>query len=150
MIHPWAVMWAHKTIGLPPQPISCREFRNNVDSCNLPDVDTRDAFYTWSHRCGSSFIECQLDRVFRSFDSLDYWDLVSCFAFPRYHFDHNPILLVMKHHHTIEPHPFRFVSMWPSQPSFKELVTRCWKTPSHDHPFLKAMLKLKILQVSGP
>ena len=65
MAHPWsimgdfnAVMGAHEKTGPPPQPISCREFRNGIDSCNFTDIDTKDAFYTWSQRRRNSFVEC--------------------------------------------------------------------------------------------
>lgn len=47
------------------------------------------------------------------------------------------------------PRPFRFISMWPSQPNFEGLVARIWKEHCSSPPLLlEVMMKLKKLKMT--
>lgn len=71
MIHPWAIIsdfnamiGAHEKIGPPHQTISFQEFKNGINSCILIDINTSDAFYTWSCRHGNSLLNISLIELF--------------------------------------------------------------------------------------
>ena len=153
---PWAVigdfnsvMGAHEKTGPRITQIACTEFREAIDNANLLELDTKGTLYTWTNGSGRGnrdHIECRLDRAFTSSPCLDYWDSVTCTALPRHHSDHNPIILQLEKNMPTGPRPFRFMSMWTTHPTFKDLVSSIWSQPVCGPPLVRVTSKLKAVK----
>lgn len=73
MVHPWIVMGdfnvimeKHEKIGITPISVSCIDFRNTVEVCNLLEVKTKGTFFTWARKGLHCYSESKLDRAFCS------------------------------------------------------------------------------------
>ena len=69
-----AALGAHEKSGPPPASRPCADFRSFIDDCNLSQVGTHGAFFTWS-KGGASHprTECKLDRALCTMDFLSFW-----------------------------------------------------------------------------
>lgn len=59
-----------------------------------------------------------------------------------------PCFFIMEHTNANGPHSFHFMSMWPSQLSFKDLVAIVWKAPYTSSPMIQVINKLKKVKES--
>lgn len=74
--------------------VSCADFKNWYDSCNLLHLPTNGSAFTWSNgRRGSQHTEKRLDRSLCNNDWLNLWSSATFCTLVRSKSDHYPILL---------------------------------------------------------
>ena len=58
------ILGAHeKTGGRLPDPRSCDDFATMISDCNLFDIPSSGAQFTWARKSGTRYVECRLDRA---------------------------------------------------------------------------------------
>ncbi|WJX55720.1 hypothetical protein P8452_41455 [Trifolium repens] len=117
--------------GAPVSIRRCNNFREQVNACQLMDLGSVGAKFTWRGPIyhGGQRIYERLDRAL----SNDKWRIHFPEGFvkvlPRIEFsDHHPILIEpLGKQHIVAPRQFRFESAWLLEDSFHETLRRSWK-----------------------
>ncbi|KAK1584668.1 hypothetical protein Q3G72_035023 [Acer saccharum] len=143
------IISAHENLGgVTPSKVSCTDFQNMFDNCNLIHMPASGSFYTWTNCTSSSFhIEMCHDSSLCNPGWLGAWPYSYCFTLARVVFDHNPIIFNGLHHTHSGSKPFKFHNMWLEHSSFKDVVYSSWlSTPSDHCPMRNLTCKLKVLK----
>lgn len=127
-----AVLGAHeKKGGAPVSRLSCMDFQNMSDACELMHVDTKGAQFTWARRKGiRGNVELRLDRCLANLEWSDAWDQFGCSTLPRLCSDHNPLLMTFSSKFGARQSIFRFRKMWIGHHDFHSFVANCWSSIS--------------------
>jgi len=110
------------------------QFSNFMENCNLLDITTTGARFTW-HRNhnGIRILSKKLDQGLANI----YWRISFLEAFVevlcRLHFDHNPLLLRFGGLPLARgPRPFRFEAAWIDHKDYENLVRNSWNSSNHN------------------
>ncbi|XP_058201666.1 uncharacterized protein LOC131316348 [Rhododendron vialii] len=121
-------------------------FCNCIDCCGMHDLGFSGPRFTWTNtQVTGGLIKERLDRVW----SNSSWNLIYPEAhvshLPRTHSDHCPILLsTVPNSGPPNPRPFRFESVWFSDPSVFSVIEDSWSTPSPSFAFTTNLFANKI------
>lgn len=139
------VLGAHeKRGGNLPNATSCYEFQQMCSSCNLLNIDTIGAAFTWTNRR----TEVRLDRALGNLEWFDAWANFECRTLTKAFSDHYPIMVSCSRILPNHGSPFRFHSMWLQHPDFKALVQDFWVSLRfYGCPMFILASKLKALKV---
>lgn len=136
----------HRDRGIPNQ-LSCGDFRDWTDECNLIHLTTKGAFFTWSNgRKGVALTERRLDRVCCNDDWLSSWSEVSRCTLNRSQSGHFPILMTLKKNAISHASSFKFMKMWAEHDDCFNLIATSWNTSVSGYPMFILSQKLKTLK----
>lgn len=119
---------ASKKSGGPVNKARCDRFATNLDRCNLLDLGSSGARFTWSgQRRGHIQTMIRLDRVMATTSWRLRFDDARVRVLPRTHSDHNAVLLVTRAHSKDCSNRLSCAEeVWLSHSSFKDFFASVW------------------------
>jgi len=85
-----------KKVGNVPNNISCADFQDWLNDCDMLDIPIQSHEFTWSNgRRGNQRIDMRLDRAVCGVSCLDDWKTIACSTLARCNSDHHLIFLKM-------------------------------------------------------
>jgi hypothetical protein len=138
---------AEKVGGVAVNRLSISDFNSFVVRSGLAEIPFVGSAFTWSNNQeGPNQILSRLDRVF---GSADWFDLPFSYSISHLHrscSDHAPMLLSCASRSMTGPSSFRYLSMWSSHHTYRELVADSWSAPIEGAPLGAFFRKLKRLK----
>lgn len=125
-----SILGAHEhRVRRTPNQLSCNDFRDWTNACNLIHLTTKGAFFIWSNgrRC-AALAERRLDRVCCNDDWLSAWSEVTCCTLNRNQSDHYPILMTLRKNVIHNASSFKFMKMWPDHEDYFNLTANSWNS----------------------
>ena len=121
-------------------------FREAMDACEFVDLGFSGPAFTWHGKRGREWIWERLDRGLANYDWLAKFPTsrvkhLSCFTF-----DHRPILLSLDadgERQQWSRKPFRFESIWLTNPECGHTVVRAWASTHDGSPMYQTVRKIK-------
>ncbi|XP_074314107.1 uncharacterized protein LOC141649312 [Silene latifolia] len=141
------VMYANERLGKAVKDDEMLPFQNTVASCDLHDLHTTGAFFTWNNKQPSETrVFSRIDRVLVN----GAW-LTNCsdwFAHfqPEGSFDHCPCIISCGGICSVNKKPFKFFNMWTKVDEFKTVVQQGWDILVVGTPMYQVVRKLKLLK----
>ncbi|XP_074296921.1 uncharacterized protein LOC141627584 [Silene latifolia] len=105
-------------------------FRSTVALCDLQDIKSTGAFFTWNNKQPSE------TRIFSRIDRV----------LPEGSFDHCPCLVSSGGECQGRRKPFKFFNMWTKVPDFQSIVLTGWNTAFNGTAMFRIVKKLKLLK----
>ncbi|XP_074291861.1 uncharacterized protein LOC141618677 [Silene latifolia] len=121
--------------------------RHMLSLCNLVEVKSIGAFFTWNNKHEScSKIYSKIDRVFVNGDWLTSFP--ECFAnfLPEGLFDHCPCVVQFRKDEPRRKPPFKYFNMWSLSDEFEATVRQVWGNVVSGSPMFRVVKKLKELK----
>jgi hypothetical protein len=113
----------------PANPKRISAFHNCLNTCNLLDLGFNGPRFTWTNKRDRGLVMERLDRFFCNPSWQQLFEESTVLHLPRVHSDHTPILLDTEPaQHHFGDRPFRFETIWLTDPSFPKLVHESWQT----------------------
>lgn len=125
-----ATLGAHEQhSGGLPGILSCADFQNFIEDCNLFHMPTSGLKFSWARNRGSlGYIERKLDRTLCNSSSLNAWSTTHCHVLPRSISDHSLMVIASYASDEQKPKPFRFQTMWLHHHDFRKVVNEVWNS----------------------
>ncbi|XP_074291896.1 uncharacterized protein LOC141618710 [Silene latifolia] len=141
------VMYSNERIGNLVKDVEMILFQNTVAVCDLQDMKTTGAFFTWTNEQPSdTVVFSRIDRVLVNTEWINVWpDFYAHFA-PEGEFDHCPCIITCGGETLTRRKPFQFFNMWCKVPDFKEIVKKGWSCYITGSQMFRVVQKLKLLK----
>ncbi|KAL9244383.1 hypothetical protein vseg_018163 [Gypsophila vaccaria] len=141
------VLFLNERLGSEVQMAEIEPFRKCVNECDLVDMKSTGAFFTWNNKqSGDHRVFSRIDRVLVN----GAWissnpDWVAHF-FPEGVFDHCPCIVQNAGSQCRKPGAFKYFNMWSLAPEFQSLVQGRWGMKVKGHVMFQVVQKLKFLK----
>ncbi|XP_074306305.1 uncharacterized protein LOC141641547 [Silene latifolia] len=151
---PWVVLgdfnnvkYSSERVGKPVKDAEMLPFQEVLDECELHDMKTTGAFFTWTNKHPSETrVFSRIDRVVVNTAWLDVWpDYFAHFA-PEGSFDHCPCAISCEADNIPRRKPFKFFNMWSRVPDFHDIVKKNWSVYIHGSLMFRVVQKMKLLK----
>ncbi|XP_074289196.1 uncharacterized protein LOC141614342 [Silene latifolia] len=141
------VLYANERLGKAVSDEEMLPFQSTVARCDLHDMKTTGAFFTWNNKQPSETrIFSRIDRVLANSDWLALWsDWLSHYQ-PEGTFDHCPCIVSCGESCKRRKRYFKFFNMWSRVEEFGELVKEYWQMQITGTPMYIMARKLKMLK----
>lgn len=125
---------ADKFGGWAINPYRSQRFKSCIDHCGLTDLGFSGPRFTWTNlRQAGGIIRDRLDRALCNNDWHLLYPNTKIFHLPITHFDHCPVLLNLNPRLRRTVRPFRFESIWFSDPSLFCVVKESWSNSTNSY-----------------
>ncbi|XP_074297794.1 uncharacterized protein LOC141628569 [Silene latifolia] len=140
-------MCANERIGLAVKDSEMIPFQNTMAACDLQDIKTTGAFFTWTNKQPSATrVFSRIDRVLVNDSWLQVWlDYYAHFALEG-SFDHCFCVVEGSTNSMVRRKPFKFFNMWSKVADFHYVVDKGWQIYYAGSPMFKLVQKLKSLK----
>ncbi|XP_026451986.1 uncharacterized protein LOC113352378 [Papaver somniferum] len=119
----------------PPLRIAVQDFRDCSKSCNLIQAHRIGIKFSWcDNRVGKTRILCDLDKAFYNLKWLEKFDTWSYKVGVRGTSDHGAILGGVTQNAKPKNIPFRYQSVWTTQPNFLSVIQESWTEDCEGNP----------------
>ena len=99
-----------------------------MQECDLVDIIPKNRRYTWNNRrLGRDNIMERLDRILVNTSFLSEFSTAHATILPYLASDHYPISIVLEAHCPLGPLPFKYNSLWRSNPIVDQIVKTTWQ-----------------------
>ncbi|XP_074296989.1 uncharacterized protein LOC141627656 [Silene latifolia] len=141
------VMFANERIGKIVQDEEMLPFKSTVALCDLQDIKSTGAFFTWNNKQPSETrIFSRIDRVLVNVDGVNRWSDWFAHFQPEGSFDHCPCLVSCGGECQGRRKPFKFFNMWTKVPDFQSIVLTGWNNVINGTAMFRIVKKLKLLK----
>ncbi|XP_074315490.1 uncharacterized protein LOC141651689 [Silene latifolia] len=141
------VMYANERLGKLVRDDEMLPFQSTVSTCDLHDLKTTGAFFTWNNKQPSETrVFSRIDRVLVNGDWLTQWPDWYAHYLPEGSFDH--CLYIIAHGNCVggKRKPFKFYNMWTKVKDFDILVKENWHIYVTGSPMFRVVRKHKLLK----
>jgi len=98
-----------------------------MQECDLVDIIPKNRRYTWNNRrLGIDNILEHLDRILVNTSLLSEFSTAHADILPYSASDHYPISIFLEAHFPLGPLPFKYNSLWRSNPIVDQIVQTAW------------------------
>ncbi|XP_074265580.1 uncharacterized protein LOC141588019 [Silene latifolia] len=123
------------------------EFIDCIAKCELTDIQTTGAFYTWTNKQeAQTRVYSRLDRFLVNQDWSQQFPNMTAHFFSFGYFDHFPCVVRDNQLDTIRKTNFKYFNMWSKAPSFLTTVQEEWQKSYFGYPMYCVTRKLKALK----
>ncbi|VFQ73702.1 unnamed protein product [Cuscuta campestris] len=105
---------------------SIRDFANAISDCELVSPPFLGSQFTWTGKRGRGRVFRRLDRILLNESCMDSFPVLEVRHLGRGLSDHRPLLVKAFPNNNLGPKPFRFLNVWCSHDSFKDLIACTW------------------------
>ncbi|XP_074301572.1 uncharacterized protein LOC141632972 [Silene latifolia] len=141
------VLYANERLGKAVSDEEMLPFQSTVARCDLQDMKTSGAFFTWNNKQPSETrIFSMIDRVLVNSDWLALWSDWMAHYQPEGTFDHCPCIVSWGESCKGRKRYFKFFNMWSKVEEFGELVKENWQMQINGTPMYIMARKLKMLK----
>ncbi|XP_074315541.1 uncharacterized protein LOC141651740 [Silene latifolia] len=123
------------------------EFIDCIAKCELTDIHTTGAFYTWTNKQeAQTRVYSRLDRFLVNQDWSKQFPNMTAHFFPSGYFDRCSCVVRDNQLDTIRKSNFKYFNMWSKAPSFLTTVQEEWQKSYYGYPMYCVTRKLKSLK----
>ncbi|XP_074278384.1 uncharacterized protein LOC141601975 [Silene latifolia] len=141
------VMFANERLGKIVRDDEMLPFHSTVSICDLHDLKTTGAFFTWNNKQPSETrVFSRIDRVLVNGDWLTQWPDWYAHFQPEGTFNHCPCIIAHGNCVGGKRKPFKFYNMWTKVKDFDILVKEHWHIYVTGSPMFRVARKLKLLK----
>ncbi|XP_074301215.1 uncharacterized protein LOC141632574 [Silene latifolia] len=141
------VLYTNERLGKAVRDEEMLPFQSTVARCDLHDMKTTGAFFTWNNKQPSETrIFSRIDRVMVNSDWLALWSDWLAHYQPGGTFDHCPCIVSCGESCKRRKSSFKFFNMWARVEEFGELVKEHWQMQIIGTPMYIMARKLKLLK----
>ncbi|XP_074314271.1 uncharacterized protein LOC141649480 [Silene latifolia] len=130
ILDPWVVLgdfnnvlYSNERIGKVVRDAEMFPFQNAMTSCDLQDMKSMGAFFTWTNKQPSKTrVYSRIDRVFVNSAWMNAWPDYFAYFAPEGYFDHCPCIVDCESVALPRRKPFKFFNMWSKIGEYKDVV----------------------------